>query len=185
MHCYGYQPGSSCWQINHECIGVPPSNSPKCDSTITSLVDKHVAYERHGDGSARLMDDETAQIDLLSILQCAWAPLYLYPEVWKWAQSSYDHKVSFRLKGTRESVIKHLQTQYNLFGTMPATTKVKLASSAEVNIVLEQLYSLLSDPDLMNDENLLFTDGNPFQAPSASTKMVKGPVCLNKNLFRI
>ena len=40
----------------------------------------------------------------------------------------------------------------------------------EVNIVthdfLEQLYSLLSDPDLMKDENLLFTDGNSFQAPS-------------------
>ena len=53
---------------------------------------------------------------------------------------------------------------------MPATTKVKLPSGAEVNIVthdfFEQLYSLLSDPDLMNDENLLFTDGNPFQAPS-------------------
>ena len=72
---------------------------------------------------------------------------------------------------------------------MPATTKVKLPSSAEVNIVthdfLEQLYSLLSDPYLMNDENLLFTDGNPFQAPSASKKMVEGPVRINKNLFRI
>ena len=53
---------------------------------------------------------------------------------------------------------------------MPTSTKVKLPSGAEVNIVthdfLEQLYSLLSDPDLMKDENLLFTDGNPFQAPS-------------------
>ena len=82
-------------QINHECVGAPPSNSPKCDSTITSLVDKHIAYEKHGDGSARLMEDETVQIDLLSILQCAQAPLYLYQEVWKWAQSLYDHKVSF------------------------------------------------------------------------------------------
>ena len=120
-------------------------NSPKCDSTITSLVNKHVAYEKRGDCSERVTEDETAQIDLLSILQCGLAPLYLYLEVWKWAQSLYDHKVSFQSKGTRESVIKHLQNRYNLFGTMPATTKIKLPSSVEVNIVthdfLEQLYS--------------------------------------------
>ena len=60
----------------------------------------------------------------------------LVVEVWKWAQSSYDHKVSFRLKGTRESVIKHLQTQYNLFGTMPDMTKVKLPSSADESNLL-------------------------------------------------
>ena len=78
------------------------SKSPKCESTITSLVDKHIAYENRGDGSARLTEDESAQIDLLSILQCARAPLYLYQEVWKWAQSSSDRKVSFRSKGTRE-----------------------------------------------------------------------------------
>ena len=93
------------------------------------------------------------------------------------------------LEGHEGEFIKHLQTRYNLSGTMPASTKVKLPSSEEVNIVthnlIEQLYSLLCDPDVMNDENLLFTDGNPFQAPSASTKMVEGPVCINKNLFRI
>ena len=33
------------------------SNSPKCDSTITSLVNKHSAYEKCGEGSARLMED--------------------------------------------------------------------------------------------------------------------------------
>ena len=61
------------------------SNSPKCDSTITSLVDKHDDYEKRGDGSARLTEDESAQIDLLAILQSARVPLYLYQEVWKWA----------------------------------------------------------------------------------------------------
>ena len=33
------------------------SNSLKCDSTITSLVDKYSAYEKCGEGSARLMED--------------------------------------------------------------------------------------------------------------------------------
>ena len=83
------------------------SNSPKCSSTITSLVDKHDAYEKRSDGSARLTEDVSAQIDLLAILQCARGPLYLYQEVWKWAQSSYNCKVSLLLKGTRE--------RYNLF----------------------------------------------------------------------
>ena len=92
------------------------SKSPKCESTITSLVDKHIAYEKRGDDSARLTEDVSVQIDLLAILQCDRAPLYLYQEDWKWAQSSYDRKVSFRSKGMRESVIKRLLTQYNLFG---------------------------------------------------------------------
>ena len=30
-------------QINHECIGVPPSNSLKCDLTITSLLSRFLA----------------------------------------------------------------------------------------------------------------------------------------------
>ena len=71
------------------------SNSLKCDSTITSLVDKHVAYEKRGDGSARLTEDETAQIDLLSILQHAQAPLY-YDDIMREYHFSSD-KISRKL----------------------------------------------------------------------------------------
>ena len=107
------------------------------------------------------------------MLQKARAPHYLYQDIWKWAQKATDTKVEFSGAGTRASVITELNRRYDLDDTKPTTIPVTLPTSGEVVHItthdfLAQLRSLLSDPVLMRNENLLFgDDGNPFIEPVA------------------
>ena len=135
----------------------PPPDSDSTNPTPDMIIDllnaQYAAHVQSGNGSATLTAELKSQIELLAMLKAARAPYSLF---WKWAQSS-----------TRTSVIKELCRRYNLARMNPSTFKVKLPACGEVvelttHDFLAQLLSLLTDPVLMRDENLLFYGDNPF-----------------------
>ena len=106
---------------------------------------------------------------LLFILKKAKAPLYLFDEIINWTKKVYTECPSFFKNSnvSREKTISDLEYRYNLFGYRPKTETVTLPSSNITDIVTHDveyaLHSLLSDPDLMQDENLLINSKKPWE----------------------
>jgi hypothetical protein len=137
-----------------------------------SLVEKFKHHCNRGIEQDPLSEEMKTKIELLLMLQKARAPHYLYQDIWKWAQSAFDRQVSFNDAGTRESILNGLLQRYNLVDTLPSTTSISLPGSGEtveitIHHFLPQLYSLLTDPTLMHENNLLFWNDNPFGEPEA------------------
>lgn len=135
-----------------------------------SLLVKFRDHCNSGIAQMPLSQEMKTKVELLQMLKEARAPFYLYSKIWKWAQSACDRQVQFHGAGTRDSAVKELMSRYNLEDTLPVTTSITLPQCGEtVNITthnfLPQLYSMLTDPHLMRDENLLFCQDDPFSAP--------------------
>jgi hypothetical protein len=134
------------------------------------LIDTYKDHCNRGIEQLPFSEEMKTRIELLHILKEARVPHYLYQNIWKWAQSAVDRKVPFHDAGTRESILNDLMYRYNLDDTLPVTTAVTLPGSGEtvditIHEFLPQLYSLLTDPTLMHDDNLLFWDDDPFGKP--------------------
>ena len=146
------------------------------DTVIKDLTEKYDNDIQSGLGRGPIPDELKSQIELLVILKKARAPFYLFREVWKWAQNATTNHVKFAGAGTRYSVIKELHSRYDLGSTKPITTKVTLPESGKIVDITthdftSQLYSMLSDPVLMREENLLHYDGNtPFGLPPVTAR---------------
>ena len=142
---------------------------------ITDLQEKLEKYLDSGHGSSPISFELQAKIDLLCLLKLARAPFYLFQDIWKWAQKQQDRNVKFKSAGTRASVLKELHERYNLEDTVPITQHITLPEcKKKVQITthgfLPQLYSMLTDPALMKDQNLLFCgeeEHHPFGVPVA------------------
>ena len=128
-----------------------------------SLLNKYDAYIASGVGHATPSAADKFDIELLHILSKANCPIYLFDLIKSWARSVQLAKVNLtdNSSKTRSQVIKELDKRFNLTGSKPKEIEVILPGSNEtVRVVThdfkEQLYSLLSDPAVMRDENLLF-----------------------------
>jgi hypothetical protein len=149
------------------------SPSPVLETAVTkangveyTLINMYKDHCNRGIEQLPFSEEMKTRIELLHILKEGRVPHYLYQNIWKWAQSAVDWKVPFHDAGTRES----LMYRYNLDDTLPITTAITLPGSGEtvditIHEFLPQLYSLLTDPTLMHDDNLLFWDDNPFGKP--------------------
>ena len=128
-----------------------------------SLLNKYAAYIESGVGHVRPSAADKLDIELLHILSKANCPIYLFDVIKNWARSVQVANVNLTENSskTRSQVIKELDKRFNLTGSKPKEIEVILPGSNEtVRVVThdfkEQLYSLLSDPAVMRDENLLF-----------------------------
>ena len=134
-----------------------------------SLCNKLLSHVQSGHGSIPLSTVHTSEFKLLNI--CKPYSLKLYDEIIQWVQESYLAGVDFLSKlRTRQAVLKHIEIRFNLQGSHPQTKTVFLPGCAQhVQLMIhdfkDQLYSLLSDPTVMCDENLLFHNNNPFHPP--------------------
>ena len=129
-----------------------------------SLLNKYDAYIASGVGHATPSTADKFDIELLHILAKVHCPIYLFDAIKNWARLVQLAKVNLadNSSKTRSQVIKELDKRFNLTGSQPKEIEVILPGSNEtVRVVThdfkEQLYSLLSDPAVMrDDENLLF-----------------------------
>ena len=105
----------------------------------------------------------------MHILQKARCPLYVFDQIQKWSRKTIQkdkHYFEGRLP-TRASVLKTLDEQYNSKGYKPTVHSVGMPSGKTIEIVIHDLdsaiFSLLNDPDLMKEENLLLDLDTPWK----------------------
>jgi hypothetical protein len=155
----------------------PPPDSTENEEDINDdLLQKHSDHRDTLNEGGPLGDSIIKQVELIAILDASNSPLYLYKQITDWSggKASPEYR-----NMTRPSVIKHLNTRYNLSGLAPKKiTRSLPKSGCKVDIIthdfLECLYSILTDRELMREENLLlFSDaeGGPFGKPPVSPFM--------------
>ena len=124
-----------------------------------------------------------AAAKLIALLQDSNAPLSLYPAIAKWANDLKDDG-TFQDGGkipTREKIVKNLAQRYHMRGCYPTEKELKLPNAgSKVKVstfsFTDTLKSLLTDPELMKDDNLLFPDSkDPFSAPAKWTDDAASP----------
>ena len=146
------------------------------DNSITSLHERHLKFLNEGNLQVPFNKELRAQTKLAALIQDNKLPFKMYNEIMKW-HKSIQELGTLNFHGTkdgnsRETVIKNLKTRYGLEDEPTTTTHTLPHSGQVVEITThdftDQLYSLLSDPDLMKDENLLFCDDDVFGTPTES-----------------
>ena len=109
--------------------------------------------------------DMEVYIKLLHILMELDVPLNSYAQIMNWAVESYHsgHKFPFNFP-SREKVISKLSSQLHMVGMKPTQTQITICNDKKINVTHfnfeEMCLSLLSDENLMSDENLIFHNKN-------------------------
>ena len=114
-----------------------------------------------------------AHVELMNMLKDNNAPLYMFDDVMKWAiRCNTDYKIIFEKKNVcnRDAFVEKLKLQFDLDKIDHFTTITELpGSKTETKIICHDfkmcLYSLLNDPNLMVEENLIFNQDNIFTLP--------------------
>ena len=155
----------------HEQVSVddlPFNHSP---DVISQLLQWHSDYKASGHGKFFFTNLLQAQIELMSLLHDAHAPLYLIQSIWEWARKCRLNEVDFFQPCSRDQVLKDLKERYGQTGICSpkcVTTMLPMVQRPATVVkfdFLEQMYSLLCDDDLMQDDNLLFRDNSPLNPP--------------------
>ncbi len=97
-------------------------------------------------------------------------PLYLYDKIRKWAEEAHELRYFDDCKQrSRDHYLKTMYKRYDLVGTKPRTTEVVLTDGSLIDVVTfdfkRMLHSILSNPDIMQESNLLFDPKNPHAYP--------------------
>jgi hypothetical protein len=131
----------------------------------SDIHQQFVTHKQHGyDGATLGNNNFNASVELLDLLHTASCPLYMYDKIQQWATRAVrQHGIDFSLQRefeSRNQLISYIQKRYNYSGLKPTVSTVKLVSEdRSVDVVTHDfkqcLYSLLSDPDIMNTDNLL------------------------------
>ena len=123
-------------------------------------------FENHQQSKIEQLSNENqylnAAVELMIILEDCNAPLKVFDDLMNWAVSCNEKEVYFdkKTKMTREKVVKDLTRKYDATGMVPKETMLTLTSTKEQVPISHSnfqqcLYSLLTDKDLMEPENLL------------------------------
>ena len=101
-------------------------------------------------------------IQLLSLLNTSKASFSLYEKIVKWRQSCKS-AIEDKKMPTRKEVLKFLTNRYKVSGLMPQKKPCTLPSigldiDVPVHPFLGCIYSLLTSPELMKSDNLIFKD---------------------------
>ena len=111
-----------------------------------------------------------AGVELLDILRKAKVPLYLFDQIIEWTQrASIHYNIKFdECLYTREKMIEIIENRFGMKGLHPITEKIFLPGcQSNVTLVYHDfkqcLYSILTDAELMKDENLLLGPNNELQ----------------------
>ena len=165
-------------------LSVPERNTTRGavgdDVDGTLLAKKRKFDSDNCGGRLPLEKGMVVQERLLKLLNRAKSPIYLMDEIQKWASESVrEVKFDFgdqrtTLKG-RKAFMQSIFNRYDMEDTKPQIVKVELPSSRElcdlsVFDARANVYSMLTSPSLMQGENLLFTDDDPFAMPPDKAK---------------
>ena len=141
-----------------------------------TIFEDHQKYKREWSTTVPPPIWDVTAFKLLHLLKESGGPLYLYKSIMEWAVSAglngaFDVKTAHRLP-SRKNALKRASDRHNLGNLTPKTTAVFLPNAkVKVNVTTFEakaaIQSLLSDPELMKDANLLFPDpDDPFAAPT-------------------
>lgn len=153
---------------------VNPSDHSSDTSSSTDKCSNVILHQRNRQMNrpdAILSTDDIHASQLAKILHTANGPLYLFDSIMKWASNATRCGYEFpNIPLSRKSFFKGLYERYDLTGIRPQLKTITLPCSSQViqvvSLDFEQLLlSLLSDEDLMTEDNLLFENGNPFSVP--------------------
>ena len=157
------------------------------DSTLSfrkpdfSMLERYATYVNTGFVSSVISRDNVVRmnVELLYILMKANAPLNLFSKVKEWAHNSCINGINFGdkacLRDRREAYLNKLESQLNM--DMGKANQIRLTLRGTNQIVPitvhdfeRQVYSLLTDPFVMSDDNLIFPatavdENGPFGSP--------------------
>jgi len=164
---------NECMVADEEWAPVPDNeidDDEKSESPAnTEILDDFASYSEDSlQNHCNLFPDAVAAVELLDMITKSRAPLGLYDEILRW--HAKHHEVPHPLR--KDALLSKLKKRYNANNTGPKVLKnVYLPHSrSRVTLVVHdfkyQLESLLSDPRFGDDDYLFFND-NPFQAPPA------------------
>jgi hypothetical protein len=153
-------------EFNFENVNAQIQN---CNLELVNLKLKHIKSGYNSVNQNNLM--VKSQIELLHIMKQAQAPLYLFENVWKWAQkSAQSYNINFASVESinRAACIANLQNCFDLNGLKPVKQTVTLQGTGhQVEVIkhsfIHSFYTLLNDTDLMNEENLLISKDLLFE----------------------
>ena len=116
--------------------------------------------------------DYLVGFNLMDILDKANSPLYLYDEIMKWATVSFnDHQFRFPKESASSSRCKIKDFAFKSTSSNnlhPKAEYINIGPNKNIPVevvkfdTIGMIHSLLSDPELMKDENLLFDGEDPF-----------------------
>jgi hypothetical protein len=152
---------------------LPPTDSTQEEEGEDLIDDLRQKLCDHKDSfheKFKLTESLCRKVELLSILDKADSPQYLYEDVMNWSCGQGAPGLRDISSVSRPSVFIDLNKRYNLQGLAPKKIATSLPKSGcKVDIIthdfLECLYSILTDRHLMREENLLLfsdEDGGPF-----------------------
>ena len=121
---------------------------------------------------------EIALIKVASIVTNSNGPHYMYKQLVDWAKTTSERSVLSTRTISYHKLIKNLAEKYGIPDIFPETKKILLPSMNAVAVTtfnfVAQLYSILSDEELMQPKNLIYGD-NPFERVTDHT----GDHCFN------
>jgi hypothetical protein len=145
---------------------------------------RYINYVTNEKGARTVTSTYRSDLELLYLLQKSNVPIGMYDEIQKWARKSYaiNPKVFFCSNLTRKKALQSIEKIFNAKGCKPIPVICQLPSlKHQVTIqaydFISAIYSLLTDPVLMREENLdLNVTGNknknplyPFPKPAMYT----------------
>ena len=103
---------------------------------------------------------EVALIKLASIVTQVNAPHFVYKSLVDWAKTTSDRSVLSTRTISYKLLVKNLASKYGIPNIFPETKQILLPSMNAVSVTtfsfVDQLYSLLSDKELMQPKNLIY-----------------------------
>lgn len=114
-------------------------------------------------------NDEKHCLLLASILNSVKAPLHTYDKILKWFKIIQSQGIDMTSAPSYKSLIRRVTDRRGLSGTFPKTVSLKVPSGNKVNVTkfsfAANLFSLLSNEDLMRPENLIFGNDIFYRVP--------------------
>ncbi len=160
----------------------PPEEPQDPHQPYVGLLEKHQAHINSWNEHGPISEALVPKVELILLLDKINAPHYAFKEFMQWGTKLSATSIQSSLMTpplSRRAVLDQLCSRYNLEGTKPIKKKVVLPNAqVEIDIVthdfMECLYSLLTDRELMQDDNLLLLpepDGShsPFGSPPKQT----------------
>jgi hypothetical protein len=137
------------------------------DDILLRLKQKHEKFKQKC--SAELPTEIEASVKLLNLIKTANAPLNLYERIFTWAEESFRKENTIFLGNhmKRDKVFEFLNKRYGMNDIHPKEEEITLPSGRKIKVVthdvIESIYSLLTDDDLMKGSNLVMKKDSPWE----------------------
>jgi hypothetical protein len=148
-------------------------STPDCTRVDFTFRNRYINYVTNQKYIGTVTTTYRSDVELLYLLQKSNVPIGMYDKIQKWARKSYaiNPKLFVRSSLPRPTALNLISKKFDAKGCYPITVVCQLPSlkhrvSIQTFDLNSAVYSLLTDPILMREENLdLDVTGNPNTNP--------------------